>query len=75
VYHAHSDFSISAIHWVGSRDSRVLQSYNAGTGQLETSHEAYIEDGETAPLVDRTVDGKGTSQLRLCTKKSPYVSV
>jgi hypothetical protein len=69
VYHTHSDFSISAIHWQ-NLDSRTIIGYNATTGQLDLEEESWRVSGETERLVDRTVGGKGTSDLRLCTTKA-----
>jgi hypothetical protein len=65
VFHTHSDFSISAIHWQ-NLDSRTIMGLNATTGELELKEESWIITGETERLVDRTVGGKGTSDLRLC---------
>jgi hypothetical protein len=65
VYHTHSDFSISAIHWQ-NLDSRTIMGWNAATGNLELEEESWRQTGETERLVDRTVDGKETSDLRLC---------
>jgi hypothetical protein len=66
VYHTHSDFSVSAIHWMNNRNSHSLAGTNAATGALETKAESWWMDGETAPLSQRTVHATGTSQLRLC---------
>jgi len=66
VYHSHSDFSISALHFVGATNSQVFVGYDSATRQVVMSNEAYIVDGETAPLVARTKHASGTSQLRLC---------
>jgi len=66
VYHSHSDFSISALHWNGNPNTWTLGSYNKSTKQLDMARESYIVDGETAPLVERRLDAEGTSQLRLC---------
>lgn len=63
VYHTHSDFSISAIHWM-NLDSLSLQGME--NGHLKVVNESWRVDGETIPLVDRTTDGLGTSRLRLC---------
>jgi hypothetical protein len=65
VYHTHSDFSISAIHWQNI-DSHSIIGLNVATGELELEEESWRITGETERLVDRTVDGKGTSDLRLC---------
>jgi hypothetical protein len=63
VYHTRSDFSISAIHWMNI-DSLSLQGVE--NGHLKVANESWRVDGETAPLVDRTIDGDGTSKLRMC---------
>jgi hypothetical protein len=68
VYHTHSDFSISAIHWQ-NLDSRTIMGLNATTGELELEEESWRISGETERLVDRTVGGKGTSDLRECKGK------
>jgi hypothetical protein len=65
VYHTHSDFSISAIHWQ-NLDSRTIMGWNDATGKLELEKESWRQTGETERLVDRTVDGEGTSNLREC---------
>jgi hypothetical protein len=65
VYHTHSDFSISAIHWQ-NLDSRTSMGLNAATGELALEEESWRITGETERMVDRTLDGKGTSNLRLC---------
>jgi hypothetical protein len=66
VYHTHSDFSISAIHWMNNVNSHSIFGYNAETGVLETKAESWWVDGETAPLSQRSQAAVGTSQLRLC---------
>jgi hypothetical protein len=68
VYHTHSDFSVSAIHWMNNKHSYSLAGTNPTTGALETKAESWWIDGETAPLSQRTVDSTGTFQLRLCHK-------
>jgi hypothetical protein len=68
VYHTHSDFSRSAIHWMNNKHSYSLAGTNAATGALVTKAESWWIDGETAPLSQRTVDAASTSQLRLCLK-------
>jgi hypothetical protein len=70
VYHTHSDFSISAIHWQ-NLDSREIMGLNVTTGELELEEESWRITGETKRLVDRTVDGEGTSNLRECNGKDP----
>lgn len=64
VYHTHSDFSVSAIHW-RNLDSRSIQGMG-DDGKLLLVNESWRVDGETEPLVDRTPTGKGTAMLRLC---------
>jgi hypothetical protein len=68
VYHTHSDFSISAIHWQ-NLDSREIMGLNATTGELDLEEESWRITGETERLVDRTLGGKGTSDLRECKSK------
>lgn len=66
VYHTHSDFSISAVHWMNNLRSHSIVGYNATSHALETRAESWIIDGETAPLAQRRRNAVGTSQLRLC---------
>jgi hypothetical protein len=68
VYHTHSDFSISAIHWMNNHNSHSIRGYNKVTKKFETIMESWWRDGETIPLVQRTVEGTpGTSnELRAC---------
>lgn len=65
VYHTHSDFSISAIHWMNNRDSHSIEGLHAD-GTLNAHPESWWVDGETAPLVERRKDAAGTRALRLC---------
>ena len=65
VYHTHSDFSVSAIHWTNKVNSHSLQGTKNGR-TLITVRESWWVDGETTPLVDRTRTAPGTAQLRLC---------
>jgi hypothetical protein len=65
VYHTHSDFSISAIHWQNLHSKEVM-GFNHEEQKLELIDESWRIDGETAPLVDRRVGGQGTSVLRNC---------
>jgi len=67
VYHTHSDFSISAVHWQNI-DSKTLLDYDQMSGKLEMADESWRIDGETARLVDRTLIAEGTAMLRLCGK-------
>lgn len=69
VYHTHSDFSISAIHFQ-NLESRTIIGWNESTGILELEPESWRMTGETERLVDRTVGGKGTSDLRVCNRES-----
>jgi hypothetical protein len=48
-------------------DSLSLQGVE--NGRLKLVNESWRVDGETAPLVDRTLDGKGTSNLRMCASR------
>jgi hypothetical protein len=67
VYHTHSDFSISAIHWMDI-DSRTIQGYDPTKGELVLEEESWRaswkEEGVTPPLRDRTIDGEGIAKLR-----------
>jgi hypothetical protein len=65
VYHTHSDFSISAIHWMNNRDSHSIEGVHPD-GTLNTHPESWWVDGETAPLIERSIDAPGTRALRLC---------
>lgn len=65
VYHTHSDFSISAIHWQNVK-SKVIGDWNSTTKQLEFFEESWRESGEMVRLVDRRSNVEGTSQLRNC---------
>ena len=65
VYHTHSDFSISAIHWQNIQ-SKVIMGYNPRTKKLEFEDESWRQDDETPPLVDRKVGGEGKNELRSC---------
>ena len=64
VYHTHSDFSISAIHWTNNKDSHSIAGYDGGV--LQTTKESWWIEGETAPLVQRSRTALDTSKLRLC---------
>ena len=69
VYHTHSDFSISTIHWMNKKDhSFSIRGYNVDTQQLETQMESWWVDGETIPIVQRTIQGQPgtTNELRAC---------
>jgi len=66
VYHTHSDFSVSAIHWTNKKDSHSIQGINKKDGTLKTVPESWWVDGETEPLSQRRRDAQGTAQLRLC---------
>ncbi len=66
VYHTHSEFSISAIHWQNIVPSKTILGYHATTGQLILRDESWRVDGETERLVDRRVGARGTSELRWC---------
>jgi hypothetical protein len=73
VYHTHSDFSISAIHWMNKKDhSFSIRGYNRETKQLETQRESWWVDGETIPVVERTIQGQPgtTNELRACTPET-----
>ena len=68
VYHTHSDFSISAIHWMNNHNAHSILGYNTETKQFETQIESWWRDGETIPLVQRTIEGQPgtTNELRAC---------
>jgi hypothetical protein len=72
VYHTHSDFSVSAIHWMNNTNSYSIKGYNTDTKKLETTVESWWYDGETIPLNERTLDGKTgtTNELRACSEES-----
>jgi hypothetical protein len=53
VYHTHSEFSNSAVHWMNIEDSHVLIGMNRTTRQLAFRPETWIKDGPTPALVDR----------------------
>eukprot|EP00541_Cyclophora_tenuis_P012820 CAMPEP_0116540572 /NCGR_PEP_ID=MMETSP0397-20121206/24_1 /TAXON_ID=216820 /ORGANISM="Cyclophora tenuis, Strain ECT3854" /LENGTH=199 /DNA_ID=CAMNT_0004064463 /DNA_START=60 /DNA_END=659 /DNA_ORIENTATION=+ len=53
VYHTHSDFSLSAIHW-NDIDSKTIQGINKATGILEFSGAPWRVEGTMKPLVNRT---------------------
>lgn len=65
VIHTHSDFSISAIHWM-DLDSRSIVGYTATSGKLELIDESWRVDGETIPLRDRRVTRDKSRELRGC---------
>ena len=57
VLHTHSDFSISAIHWMDIKDTKSLNGVKSVPGQdkkvLDLLDESWRRDGETIPLRDR----------------------
>jgi hypothetical protein len=65
IYHTHSDFSISAIHWQNI-DSKTIGNYDPETRNLELLEESWRIDGETARLVDRARVAEGTRELQGC---------
>jgi hypothetical protein len=65
VYHTHSDFSVSAIHWQNI-DSRSIAGYNIAEQRLVLSEESWRIEGDTPRLVDRRLEADGIGQLRLC---------
>lgn len=65
VLHTHSDFSISAIHWMNI-DSRSIQGYDPQANSLILQEESWIVDGETAPLIERLQAGEAKGDLRHC---------
>lgn len=70
VYHTHSDFSISAIHWNDIADTKTILGYDSEKQSLLLVNESWRVDGETAPMVKRTLTASGTTRLRLCGQKS-----
>lgn len=66
VYHTHSDFSLSAVHWSGAW-SRTYDGLNHN-GKLKLLKENWIEDGESPRVVDRANNG----QLRNCDGKRGF---
>ena len=69
VYHTHSDFSISALHWQDLK-SKSIQGWSEEKKELILQEESWRVDGETARLVDRRVGAPGTSELRLCEEEN-----
>lgn len=67
VYHTHSDFSLSAIHWMNI-DSKALGGIK--DGKLVLKDASWRVDGETERVVDRIKDApeSETIRLRLCDK-------
>ena len=73
VYHTHSDFSLSAIHWMDS-DSETILNFNHETQSLELIDEPWRRDGESFPLKDRTLEATDPKQqLRECDASSETV--
>lgn len=69
VYHTHSDFSVSAIHW-NTIPGHVIQGTDP-QGRLLTTEESWLVDGETPALINRRRGVKGKGQLRKCQGSSP----
>lgn len=76
VLHTHSDFSISAIHWMNIKDTKTIMGImymglpnGTTTKVLDLIDESWRRDGETIPLRDRNrVDFSFTdNDMRLCT--------
>ena len=69
VLHTHSDFSLSAVHWM-NKESKTIMGMREATSEDVANHEArkvgdkvlnlideeWYRDGETPRLIDRTVD-------------------
>jgi len=57
VIHTHSDFSISAIHWMNIQNTKTVMGLKSVEGQaekvLDLIDESWRRDGETIPLRDR----------------------
>jgi hypothetical protein len=68
VYHTHSEFSNSAVHWMNIEDSNIVKGINNVTLQLTFSPEAWIADGLTPAILDRTSNTTWPleMQLRAC---------
>ncbi|GKY98610.1 hypothetical protein MPSEU_000817700 [Mayamaea pseudoterrestris] len=66
VYHTHSDFSISAIHWNDIRNTKTILGFDNAKQELIIVDESWRVDGETAALASRTEFASGTTRLRLC---------
>jgi hypothetical protein len=68
VYHTHSEFSNSAVHWMNIEDSNVLNGINQTTLQLTFRPEAWIADGVSPAILDRTRNATLPleMQLRAC---------
>jgi hypothetical protein len=73
VYHTHSDFSLSAIHFQDIQDSKTILGTKED-GSLLLTDESWRVDGETERLVDRSLDAQGTKKLRLCRPKTTEMS-
>jgi hypothetical protein len=64
VYHTHSDFSLSAIHW-NEIASKTIQGIDNITGKLILTDESWRIDTSMPRLVDRVGD-----QLKNCDKET-----
>jgi hypothetical protein len=62
VWHTHSDFSLSAIHWMNV-DSRTIKGVDPRTNKLKLIQEAFRTDDRMMPLKDR-----GPDDLKYCAK-------
>jgi hypothetical protein len=62
VWHTHSDFSLSAIHWMNV-DSRTIKGVDPWTNKLKLIQEAFRTDDRMMPLKDR-----GPDDLKYCAK-------
>lgn len=62
VWHTHSDFSLSAIHWMNV-DSRTIKGIDPRTNKLKLIQEAFRTDEQMVPLKDR-----GPDDLKYCAK-------
>lgn len=65
VFHTHSEFSNSAVHWMNIEDSHVLNGINKTTLELTFLPEAWIRDGLSPALVDRTSDPTSPLEMQL----------
>jgi hypothetical protein len=80
VYHTHSDFSSSAVHWMSIHDSFVIEGYNTTSQRLILKREAWLlNDGESPALCTRTTDPEVDSstnrgmQLRGCAPERNFL--
>mmetsp|Transcript_19754 Transcript_19754/g.30475 ORF Transcript_19754/g.30475 Transcript_19754/m.30475 type:complete len:474 (+) Transcript_19754:200-1621(+) len=61
VYHTHSDFSLSAVHWMNIESKTIL---GMEDGKLQLVGDPWKRDGETEPLSQRTKDNLRNCKLQ-----------